>query len=167
MGGNLGDLFVEKLTEIATSRAFRNHQAKGLNGLRIAKGGRELVGERGQQSAKLAAATTHRRRHSHRGALDECLNYMDEQLLLAAEVAVQRLFRHASLSSDHVHRGCLVAMDREDVERDIQDLRPFGGSGSGWTTSHCFGSPHFVASENLGRREGSCQERQKRLNHTA
>jgi len=31
-------------------------------------------------------------------------------------------------------------MDRENVERDIQDLRRLGGCGSAWTTSHCFGS---------------------------
>src|ERR1700687_610117 len=91
---------------------------------------------------------------------------MDEQLLLAAEVAVQCLFRHASLSSDHIHRGSLVAVARENLERDIQDLRRLGGGGSGWTTSHCLGSMHFGARENFGRLEGSCQERQKRLNHT-
>src|SRR5260370_38719226 len=37
VGGNLGNLFIEKLAEIAPSRAFRDHQTKGLNGLRVAK----------------------------------------------------------------------------------------------------------------------------------
>ena len=87
---------------------------------------------------------------------------MDEQLLLAAEVAIQGLFRHARLRGDHIHRSGLVAVDGENLERDIEDLRRLGGSASGGTTSHCLSSTQFAASEKiLAERRGLAKSGRK------